>query len=343
MLTRLLLCIAIASTALMTVAPSPTNAARAKIGGGGPYDRATFHFSEWCFNEWPQANCGTGVETFVADGADAVVRFTVRNYWQGSPMGFVLDRFAVVTKAAYDANLIDGSAAESNCTLLVPTVNLLDLASIAPADVVYSTDFDTSLGAEWTVDGTQVSWTPSGAPDDPFNTGSGSTTGAMLIGTGSGPEFLTVEIVVAGLTSGVEYALSHWTASAPREFFTEPDNNCNGGLADDEWEVEIFGADATDAPSVNAAARLNQNFPNPFNPRTSIPFFLNQPGNVTLTVFDARGREVRTLVDSSLDVGSHERFWDGRDAENRNAPAGLYYYRLTTAEGSLTKPMILLK
>ena len=68
---------------------------------------------------------------------------------------------------------------------------------------------------------------------------------------------------------------------------------------------------------------LSQNFPNPFNPVTSIRFGLHEPGHVRLTVYDVSGRLIRTLVDNPLEAKSYDITWDGRDDEAREAASRL--------------------
>lgn len=89
---------------------------------------------------------------------------------------------------------------------------------------------------------------------------------------------------------------------------------------------------------------LDQNHPNPFNPATLIGFRLTAAAMVSLRVFDARGRLVRTLADGLWqEEGEHRFAWDGADAQGRPAPAGVYLYRLQAAEVTQTRRMTLLK
>jgi hypothetical protein len=76
------------------------------------------------------------------------------------------------------------------------------------------------------------------------------------------------------------------------------------------------------------AVRLYQNHPNPFNPRTVIPFSVTRPTRVKLAVFGENGRHVRTLIDRDLEPGRYQATWDGRDGNGKALRAGVYYYRL---------------
>ncbi len=99
------------------------------------------------------------------------------------------------------------------------------------------------------------------------------------------------------------------------------------------WNSEdgVFLRDVTAVEEVAAppqALHLEQNAPNPFNPRTTIRFELPGAGVARLAVYDVAGRLVRTLVDESLPSGRHEAVWDGRDATGRDVASGSYLARL---------------
>jgi len=83
---------------------------------------------------------------------------------------------------------------------------------------------------------------------------------------------------------------------------------------------------------------LSQNDPNPFNPSTKIRFVIPDNTFVNLVIYDALGKEVETLVNEQLSVGTHEAVWSAGKYSS-----GVYYYRLTTGEFSQTNKMLLLK
>jgi hypothetical protein len=91
-------------------------------------------------------------------------------------------------------------------------------------------------------------------------------------------------------------------------------------------------------PAVHA---LLQNQPNPFRPGTEIRYQLASAAAVRLAVFDAQGRQVRTLVDGTVAAGHHRVAWDGRDAHGRAVPSGLYFYRLVAGAFTATRKMVL--
>jgi len=97
----------------------------------------------------------------------------------------------------------------------------------------------------------------------------------------------------------------------------------------------------TTTPSLQLA--LGQNHPNPFNPETTIRFTLEKAAHVTLSIYDAKGRWVTKLVDDVRSAGPHETRWDGTDAAGSSVSSGVYFYRMTVGNTSLSKRMVLLK
>jgi len=90
--------------------------------------------------------------------------------------------------------------------------------------------------------------------------------------------------------------------------------------------------------------RLDGNYPNPFNPRTTIFFELSTPSAVRLEVYDLAGHIVRRLLkDEFLGAGQHEIPWHGRDEFGHRAAAGVYLYRLEVGNYVETKRMALVK
>lgn len=89
--------------------------------------------------------------------------------------------------------------------------------------------------------------------------------------------------------------------------------------------------------------KLFQNFPNPFNPNTSINFELKNPGEVSVKIFNQSGQRVIELLSGYRESGSYSCFWDGVNSNGIKVSSGTYFYRLTVDGISITKKMILLK
>jgi flagellar hook assembly protein FlgD len=88
---------------------------------------------------------------------------------------------------------------------------------------------------------------------------------------------------------------------------------------------------------------VDQNHPNPFNPQTTIHYTLATPGRVTLTVYDATGRLVRTLLDENQPAGARDVTWNGQDDRGHAVASGVYFYKMTAGKFTQTKRMVLLK
>jgi endoglucanase len=83
---------------------------------------------------------------------------------------------------------------------------------------------------------------------------------------------------------------------------------------------------------------LDQNFPNPFNPSTTIRYHVPLKSFVTLTLYDLLGREIAVLVNQVIEAGSQEIYFNGT-----NLPTGVYFYRLTAGSYTSVKKMILVR
>ncbi len=89
---------------------------------------------------------------------------------------------------------------------------------------------------------------------------------------------------------------------------------------------------------------LGDNYPNPFNPVTTIRFDVPSPGGrVRLSVHDVSGRVVTTLVDEEVPGGRYSAVWDGRDGGGRPVASGVYFYRISMPDFSERRRMVLLK
>ncbi len=107
-------------------------------------------------------------------------------------------------------------------------------------------------------------------------------------------------------------------------------------------------AENTGHTAVPKSTSLLANFPNPFNPETWIPYQLAKPSEVTITIFDVRGRVVRTLILGTQSAGiyrsrSKAAHWDGKNTSGEKVAGGLYFYMLTAGDFSATRKMLILK
>lgn len=85
------------------------------------------------------------------------------------------------------------------------------------------------------------------------------------------------------------------------------------------------------------------NYPNPFNPSTTIRFSLNQAGHTRVLIFDVAGHLIRTLIDSELPAQTHQVSWHGQNDRGREVAAGVYFYRISSGDSQTTGRMALVK
>jgi hypothetical protein len=88
---------------------------------------------------------------------------------------------------------------------------------------------------------------------------------------------------------------------------------------------------------------LNPNYPNPFNPSTTIEFSLAEEGRVQLEIFNILGQQVKVLTDARYPEGAHAVVWDGRDESGRTVASGVYLYRLVADGYVKSRKMVVLK
>ncbi len=110
---------------------------------------------------------------------------------------------------------------------------------------------------------------------------------------------------------------------------------------DDGVRALLFESDVIVLPRATIA--LFQNRPNPFNPGTTIEYYLPVAGRVALEIYDPAGRVVARLVDAVQAKGSHEVEWNGRNGAGAMVGSGVYFYRLTAGKETLAKKLVLLK
>ena len=91
------------------------------------------------------------------------------------------------------------------------------------------------------------------------------------------------------------------------------------------------------------AYQLLSNYPNPFNPSTSIVYSIGNAGPVSIVIYDMQGREVRTLVSGYALPGEHKVVWDSLSNNGVSVSAGIYVYTITSNDFSASRKMLLLK
>ncbi len=120
----------------------------------------------------------------------------------------------------------------------------------------------------------------------------------------------------------------------------------------DKSQIAYYGAlgvvkssaPATSAEQPASSYELFANYPNPFNPTTTITYQLPQAGRVTLRIYNMLGQAVKTLVDAEIEAGVHAATWDAKNDRGEFAASGVYIYQLKAGNQIVrTKKMLLTK
>lgn len=110
-----------------------------------------------------------------------------------------------------------------------------------------------------------------------------------------------------------------------------------------EWEQYIKTAVNNRSESAPARFTLAQNYPNPFNPTTSISYTTQSAEEVNLTIYNAIGQKVRTLVAQKQPAGTYSFKWDGTDETGVAMSGGVYFYKLQVGQTTSVKKMMFVK
>jgi hypothetical protein len=143
---------------------------------------------------------------------------------------------------------------------------------------------------------------------------------------------------------------SHGTSSSRNEY-SYTDRNAHGRTY---WyrieEVSLDGESLFIGPiSVEAAEPLpeqfsvSRNYPNPFNPETTLHYELPEDADVSVRVFDLMGREVKTLVDGRMTAGRYDARWDGTNPLGNAVSSGIYFVRVQAGDYSGVRKVTLMR
>lgn len=130
-----------------------------------------------------------------------------------------------------------------------------------------------------------------------------------------------------------------------RVTFSEPVADVRVGVtARDQGNADLAVQMSQVSPAnLPTRASFAPNYPNPFNPRTTLAFALPEGRHVNLAVYGLNGTRIRTLVDARRAAGNHEVVWDGRDEAGRPVAAGAYFARIQAGDFRQIRKMVLVK
>jgi flagellar hook assembly protein FlgD len=123
-------------------------------------------------------------------------------------------------------------------------------------------------------------------------------------------------------------------------------------LAESEYIGDAIDIGALESPFIVHNENTNianfdgitiSNYPNPFNPSTTIKFSLPIDENVNLSIYNVKGQKIKTLSNDRFNSGKHSIVWNGRDESNNAVSSGIYFYKLATDNQTIVKKCIMMK
>jgi len=126
-------------------------------------------------------------------------------------------------------------------------------------------------------------------------------------------------------------------------FFDKGNNLNNPQYIQGSASLYEYEENSIDNNIISNSTKLFDNYPNPFNPTTTISYNLNYDSIVKLEIFNIKGQKVVTLEDNEITAGHHNIVWNGKDSENSSVSSGIYFYKLDTENYSSVKKMVLMK
>ena len=144
---------------------------------------------------------------------------------------------------------------------------------------------------------------------------------------------------IDGYKNGEEIFFKYWNKETNKEIPLQANFMKGNGKFGDG----VFSSVELNVNSIPVSFSLEQNYPNPFNSQTVIRFQLPEKEIVELKIFDIQGREIRTLINNEMEIGTHKIYWDGLDGNGNLTPSGIYFYRLKTKSFTSVKKAVMLK
>jgi len=243
------------------------------------------------------------------------------------------DNYAAVVPTLADSTVSDGMYYSIFIVLALTETPAVHFDS--PPDSGYSVDnLAPSVPAEFAVayqapGGNQLTWEPVADPDACY----------CCIYRSTNPAFTPTPQELVHTT--VEDSWLDPVSEGWRYYYKITAVDFSGNESDPAVPESATGIEAAVSPRSFA---LHQNVPNPFNPMTIIRYDVpTQHANVTLQVYDVRGRLVRTLVDGEQSSGQKTAVWDGKDSHGQSVASGVFFYRLTGPDFQRTRKMVLLR
>ena len=277
---------------------------------------------------------------FNIEGADTVAYFSAL-YDLGAPQGYSVYR-AVKSGASWTVSQDMGPSGTSSGSVIV--VTLWDLELSTTKDTIYAVGTDAGINHPTAyikpLNGSGL-WSNMGSSGFPVVPGAEAT--AVTIGLD------TVYVAVANEIYSFDLAGSTWTMA-----YAYPTGTRINVLFYDELlagtDFGFYGHNSLPVVNIDDHSDLNpdvfrlaQNFPNPFNPSTTINYSLSVTGYAEVTIHNVLGQRITTLVQNYQSPGVYELQWNGTNERGLQVSTGIYFYTLQVGEYSQTRKMMFIK
>lgn len=165
-------------------------------------------------------------------------------------------------------------------------------------------------------------------------------------------ELVMVPGYITDLENGVELELRAWDESKSSKKMSfnlfnhnssdfEPTNSII--KSDNDFYQVKLGSGSLDSDIETPTSLAINNYPNPFNPETTISFNNPKSGNVSLAIYNIKGQLVKTLLDEDVSTGAHSIVWNGKNEIGKAVSSGVYFTKIKTGTVTKIKKMILMK
>jgi hypothetical protein len=122
-----------------------------------------------------------------------------------------------------------------------------------------------------------------------------------------------------------------------------PNSRNEGDFITPRHTNDLYSYVSVDLPTFSEQLRLKGNYPNPFNPSTTIHFSMPNEAELRLVVYNVKGQFVRELINGFLPAGEHQIDWDGYDENQKSQASGVYFFMLQTKDHTLVNKALMLK
>jgi len=148
--------------------------------------------------------------------------------------------------------------------------------------------------------------------------------------------------------TGAETALARYQAAFPNAtgriaFLSESIAQYRDMQGASQGLVKPHAPQNGQTPGIPTELVLQQNYPNPFNPATTIAFGLPADQHVQIIIYNVRGHQVATVLNTMIQKGYHAVRWDGRNTGGERVASGLYIYQIRTSQSMISKKLMLLR